>query len=64
MNKAKSLFAFLIARMKEPSSWASISVALMAVHINVDPGLWQLVTGAGVGLAALLGYFIPEGASK
>jgi len=60
MSKVKDFAAFMVARLKEPSSWASISVALMAVHINVDPGLWQLVTAAGVGVSALLGYFLPE----
>lgn len=49
-----------VARLAEGSSWAAIAAALVALGVNLDPGLWKSVTLAGTGVAALLGYIIPE----
>jgi len=54
----------LVARLKEPSSWAAIFAALAALGINLDPGLMQNITGAGAGVSGLLAFFIPEGSGK
>ena len=51
----------LAARMKEPSTWATIFAALAAVGVTLDPGLSQQITLAGSGVAGLLGFFLPEG---
>lgn len=50
----------ILARLKEPSSWAAIFAALAAVGLNLDPGLVQNITAAGAGLAGLLAFFLPE----
>lgn len=52
----------LVNRLKEPSTWSAIFTALAAVGISMPEGLAQLVIGAGAGVAALLAFFLPEGA--
>lgn len=50
----------IIARLKEPSSWAAIFAALAAVGFSLDPGLVQNITAAGAGVSGLLAFFLPE----
>lgn len=51
---------FVIARLKEPSTWASIAGALIAVHVNIDPGLFQHIADVGIAAAGLAGFLLPE----
>ena len=50
----------LIARLREPSSYAALAAVLAAVGVNVEPGLWQAVVGAATGLSGLAGFFLAE----
>ncbi len=54
----------LIARLKEPSTWATIFAALAAVGLSLDPGLVKNITAAGAGVAGLVGFFLPEGTKQ
>jgi len=54
----------LIARLKEPSTWAAIFAALAATGLNLDSGLVQNITAAGAGVAGLLAFFLPEQGAK
>ena len=56
MNKLKSL----VSRLKEPSSWAAVAAAMAALGLSVDPGLWQHLATAGVGVSGLLAFFMKE----
>ena len=47
-------------RFKEPSTYAAIAAALIAVGLNVDDSVVQAVTQAGTGLAALAAVFLRE----
>lgn len=50
----------LIARLREPSTWAAIFAALAALGISLDAGLVQQITAAGAGVSGLLAVFLPE----
>ena len=56
MNKLKDL----MNRLKEPSSWAAIASAMVALGISVDPGMWQQLALAGTGVSGLLAFFLKE----
>jgi hypothetical protein len=53
---------FLLARAKEPSTWAAVSAigVLFGLPAGTVDGLAQIVGG----IAALIGIFTPEGATK
>jgi hypothetical protein len=55
-----NIVTFLIARLREPSTWAAAAGLLAGVHVGIDPGLWQHVADAGIAVAALLGFLLPE----
>ena len=55
---------YLVARLREPATWASIAVLLAAAHVNVDPGLWATITAWGVVASAALGVVLAETGSK
>lgn len=55
-----TILAFLAARLAEPSTWASIAAVLVAAHVSVDPGLWQHIVDAGIGVSGLLGAVLAE----
>lgn len=48
---------FIIQRMKEPSTWAGVSVVLIALGINVSEA--ELATIGG-GISAILAIFLRE----
>ena len=48
---------FIIQRMKEPSTWAGVSVVLIALGINVSEA--ELATIGG-GISAFLAIFLRE----
>ncbi len=60
----RGLLVYLDARLGESSTWASISAALVAAHINVPPGLWTQVTLWGAILAAGAGVLLREAGNK
>jgi len=57
---ANNFFAFTISRLREPSTWAALAAGFVALHITVEPGLWQSIANLGIAASVVLGYFIPE----
>jgi len=51
---------YLLARLREPSTWAAIASAGAALGLSVPGPTWQIVVASGTGLAALLGFLLPE----
>lgn len=45
---------FLIARLKEPSTWRGIVAIAAILGINVSPELQQAIIGAAVGLLGVI----------
>ena len=58
-----NLLKYLDARMGEASTWSAIAGLLLALHVNVDPGLWKAITLWGTGFSGLLGIAIAESSS-
>lgn len=50
----------IIARLKEPSTWAAIAAALAALGINIPDGTWQAITGVVAVLAGVAGAVMAE----
>ena len=50
----------LVARLKEPSTWATIFCGLTALHFNIDPSVWKSITLCGMGLSGSLGIVLSE----
>lgn len=50
----------LVARLKEPSSYAALAAVLAMVGVNIDAELWQYVVGAVSALAGIAGFFLAE----
>lgn len=53
----------IIARLKEPSTYAAFFTALAALGLSLDPGIIQAITAAGAGVAGLAAVLLPEGFS-
>ena len=58
------LLTTILARAKEPSTWASLAGMLMLAHVNIDPGLWSTVTFWGVIAAGAAGVALSERGTK
>lgn len=52
---------YILDRLLEPSTYAGIAAVLAALHVNLDPGLWQVIVDAGVALAGIAAFFVREG---
>ena len=50
----------ILARLKEPSTWAALTGMLAAFGIQLDPGLVQNIIGAMSGLAGVAAFFMRE----
>ena len=46
---------YLVARMKEPSTWRGFILLLTAIGVPVAPELQEVIVSAGLGLAGLIG---------
>ena len=57
------MFRYLLARMREPATYASAAAVLGTVGVTAPPGVVQNVTLVGTGVAGLLGILLPEGKS-
>ncbi len=55
-----NLVAFLLARLKEPSSFAGIGALLAAAGIHADDAVVQAIVQALVSLAGLAALLMPE----
>lgn len=54
---------YLLARGKEPSTYAAAAALMAMAGYNMDPGLLQAVVGAGVGLSGLAGVLLRDRAA-
>ncbi len=52
---------YILDRLREPSTYAGLAGVLAALHVNLDPGLWQVMVDAGVALAGIAAFFVQEG---
>lgn len=50
----------ILARLKEPSSYAAVAAVLAMVDVNVDADLWKYVVGLATALTGLAGFFLNE----
>jgi hypothetical protein len=55
-----NLFAFVVARLKEPSSYAGFGAALAAAGFHVDDSVVQSVIQVLVSVAGLIAVLMPE----
>jgi len=53
--------AFLLARSKEASTWRGITLFLTALGVPLAPQLAEAIVAAGLGVAGLLGFILPDG---
>lgn len=53
--------AYLISRLREPSTYASLAAVLGALGVSMPAGVVQAVTLAGTGLAGAAAILMPEG---
>lgn len=54
------LVNFVVARAKEPSTWATAVGALGYFGVHPSQTTWQAVTQGAIGLATLLGIALAE----
>lgn len=54
------LLSFLAARLKEPSTYASLATFAALMHVNIDPGLWKDIALYGGIVASVCGFLSTE----
>jgi hypothetical protein len=59
-DKLRDVAVYVDARLREPSSWATIAAALVYVGVKVDPAMWGHIVDVGVAFAGLAGVFLAE----
>jgi hypothetical protein len=59
-----SLIAFLVARLKEPSSYAGIGAVLAALGIHVDDATVQAAVQVAVAVGGLAAVLMPEAGGR
>jgi hypothetical protein len=56
--------AFIIARLKEASTWRAIVVLLIACGIPIAPLLADRIIAIGLAIVGLIGIFMPDQLGK
>lgn len=51
---------YLLARMREPSTYAGLAAVLAAFGLSLDAGLVQSIALLGTGFAGVLAAFMPD----
>ena len=59
-----TLPGFLLARLREPSTWAAIAALLVAFHGPLAQGVTENITTIGTAIAGLLGILLGEQTSS
>lgn len=54
---------YVIARLKEPSTYAAITGLLVAVGVNISEGMMGSIAAVGAAVAGLVGVILSEKAS-
>lgn len=57
---SKAVLFWLLNRLREPSTWASISMLITLLGFHVDEEIWQALAGFGAAGAAFLGVLLRE----
>lgn len=52
--------AYVLERMKEPSTWRGLTLLLTALGVPLAPGLSDAIIAAGLGIAGLIGALTPD----
>ena len=50
----------LIARFREPSSYAALAAVLAMVGVMIPPDLWQNIVMTACGIAGVMGFVLSE----
>ena len=62
MNSFMPLVTWVLARLKEPSTYAGLAGLLVAAHLCGDCSTWaDAVKYVGIGLASAAAVLLPEG---
>lgn len=56
--------AYLLARLKEASTWRGIALLLTAFGVQIAPDAQEAVISAGVAVAGAIGVFFPDTAKS
>ena len=51
---------YLLDRLREPSTYASLAAVLGTLGVSLSPGIVQALTLAGVGIAGAIGILVAE----
>ncbi len=51
---------YLLARLKEPSTYAGLAAILTAFGVTLAPDLWEAIAATGAGLAGLAAVLLRE----
>lgn len=46
---------WILARLREPSTWRGIVLLLTALGIRIQPDVWEYIAAAGMAIAGLIG---------
>lgn len=55
-----AILKYVDARLGEPSTWSALAALLLALHVNLDPGVLKAMAIWGTGFAGILGFLISE----
>lgn len=55
---------YLVARLKEPSTWRGLILCITAFKLNVDPDQAVAIASLGLALAGGIGVVTPENLNK
>jgi len=59
MNWQKIL-EYILARLKEKSTWVSLGSALTGMGVVIAPERWQLIMALGMGIPGIITVFLPS----
>ncbi len=55
----KTVFSYLLDRMKERGTWLSLSTALTGMGMVIAPQKWDLIMAIGMGIPGIVTAFVP-----
>lgn len=55
-----TLLQYLVARLKEPSTWRGIVLAITSLGVVLNEAQATAIITAGIALAGLIGIFAPD----
>jgi hypothetical protein len=52
--------AYILERLKEPSTWRGIVLLLTAIGVPIAPGMADMIISAGLAVTGLIGAVTPD----